>query len=341
MKTLWQKYKSMSVQAKSAIWFAFCSVLQKGISFITVPIFTRLLTTDQYGTYSLYLSWLQIITVITSLYPYYGVLNNGMTKFSDDRDVYISSMQGLTLTLTTGVFIIYLAAYRCWSELLGLTPAFIFMMFLEMAVTPALQFWSGRQRFEFRYRRLVAVTLAKSIANPLLGLIMVVLSQEKDIARVASVVIVEAIFGGTIMIIQFVRGRKIVHARYWKYALLLSIPLIPHYLSALILNQGDRVMIDRMIGDSEVAYYSVAYSIGMLVQIIANAINHSFTPWLYLKIKAKNLSGTKKTVNLLLVIVAVVALVRNLSCFCHNYCASLALALNAAETLDMGRKRAC
>ncbi len=308
MKTIWLKYKAMSVQAKSAIWFALGSILQKGISFITVPIFVRLLTTEEYGTYSLYLSWLQLLTIITSLYLYHGVFNNGMTKFSEDRDVYISSMQGLTLAITAGVFCVYLVAFRFWSDLLRLAPIFIFMMFIEMTVTPALHFWLGRQRFEFRYQRLVAVTIAKSIANPVLGLFMVLLSQEKDVARVASVVIVEVLFGGTIMIVQYIRGRKVVHTKYWKYALTLAIPLMPHYLSGMILNQGDRVMIDRMIGTSEVAYYSVAYNIGMLVQIITSAISHSFTPWLYLKIKANNLINVKKTVNILLLIVGVVSL---------------------------------
>ena len=37
------KYRSLSVQAKAALWFTICSFLQKGISFITVPIFTRLI----------------------------------------------------------------------------------------------------------------------------------------------------------------------------------------------------------------------------------------------------------------------------------------------------------
>ena len=44
------KYRSLSVQAKAALWFTICSFLQKGISFITVPIFTRLMSTeDLYG----------------------------------------------------------------------------------------------------------------------------------------------------------------------------------------------------------------------------------------------------------------------------------------------------
>lgn len=307
MRKIWAKYKGMSAPAKAAIWFAMCSILQKGISFITVPIFTRLLTTEQYGTYSLYLSWLQILTIITSLNLYYGVFNNGMTKFEKNRDAYISSMQSLTLTITAGVFIIYLFAYEFWSELFGLTPVLMMLMFLEMAVTPALRFWSGKQRFEFRYKRLVAITLAKSAANPILGLVMVLLAQDRATARVASVVIVEVIFCGVVMLRQFVKGSCFFHSVYWKYALRLAFPLLPHYLSGMILSQGDRIMIGRMIGKSEVAFYGVAYSIGMLAQIFTNAISNSFTPWMYQKIKTNSFNGIQKTVNLMLVIVGAIS----------------------------------
>jgi O-antigen/teichoic acid export membrane protein len=297
----------IGVQARASVWFAMCSILQKGVSFITIPIFTRLLTTEQYGTYSLYLSWLQILTIITSLYLYYGVFNNGMTKFEEDRDTYISSMQGLTLTITAGVFVIYLAAYKKWSELLGMMPVLVALMFVEMAVTPALSFWSGRQRFELQYKKLVAVTLAKTVANPILGFVMVLLAQDKATARIASVVIIEVVFCGVIMIQQFAKGKCFFHLKYWKYALGLAIPLLPHYLSSMILNQGDRVMIDRMVGKSEVAFFSVAYSVGMLVQVFTNAINNSFTPWMYQKIKENNLHSIKETTNLLLIVVGVIS----------------------------------
>ena len=50
------KYRSLSIQARAAFWFTICSFLQKGISFITVPIFTRLMSTEEYGTYTVYLS---------------------------------------------------------------------------------------------------------------------------------------------------------------------------------------------------------------------------------------------------------------------------------------------
>lgn len=294
----------MSIQAKSGIWFIACSFLQKGISFITMPIFTRLLSADEYGTYSLYLSWLQLIAIVTSLNLYYGVLDNGMSKFEDDRDRFISSMQGLTITITTLVFFVYCAARHFWAKVLGLAPAYIILMFIELFVRPAIFFWSGRNRFEYSYKKLVFVTLFKSLANPVLGLLMVLSIPERDYARVLSVVIVEVAFCGALMIIQFVKGKVFYDGKYWKYGLKLAFPMLPHYLSGMILSQGDRIMIEKMVDKASVAFYSVAYSIGMLVQIFTSAINSAITPWFYEKFKTNTEDGVAETTNGLLLFVA-------------------------------------
>jgi O-antigen/teichoic acid export membrane protein len=105
-----KKYNAIPAPVKASIWFTICNVLQKGISMITVPVFTRLLTTDQYGVYSVYQSWYSIITVFATLNLYYGVFNNGMIKYKDDRDRFTSSMQGLTTTITLALFVVYLVA---------------------------------------------------------------------------------------------------------------------------------------------------------------------------------------------------------------------------------------
>ena len=63
----------MPVQMKASMWFLICSFLQKGISMITTPIFTRILTTSEYGQYSVFNAWLQILTPIVCLSLYAGV----------------------------------------------------------------------------------------------------------------------------------------------------------------------------------------------------------------------------------------------------------------------------
>ena len=116
--------------------------------------------------------------VLTSLYLANGVFNNAMVKFDYDRDKFTSVMQGLTLTITGSIFIVFLFFQGLWERVLGLSSTIIILMFIEMLVTPALSFWSGRQRFEYQYKKLVTVTLIQSIANPVLGLIAVSLSRD-------------------------------------------------------------------------------------------------------------------------------------------------------------------
>jgi len=60
-------YNKMSIASKAALWFTICGFVQKGISFITVPIFTRLLTTEQYGVVSIFYSWESIFIIFCTL----------------------------------------------------------------------------------------------------------------------------------------------------------------------------------------------------------------------------------------------------------------------------------
>ena len=67
MKKIITKYKNLPEAVKASLWFTICSILQKGISFITVPIFTRLLTTEQYGVVSIFYSWESIFIIFCTL----------------------------------------------------------------------------------------------------------------------------------------------------------------------------------------------------------------------------------------------------------------------------------
>ncbi|MTV91115.1 lipopolysaccharide biosynthesis protein, partial [Streptococcus pneumoniae] len=167
MKKILNKYYSISTPVKASIWFTICNVLQKGISMITVPVFTRVLTTEQYGVYSVYQSWYSIIGVFATLNLYYGVFNNGMIKYEKDKNVFTSSMQGLTTTVTAIFLLIYLIGIDFWNSLLGLPTLLILVMFFDLFFTPAYSFWVARQRFEYKYRNLVFITFIIAIGSPI------------------------------------------------------------------------------------------------------------------------------------------------------------------------------
>ena len=304
----WNKYKNFPVQIRASLWFLICSFLQKGISLITTPIFTRLLSTSEYGKYSVFDSWLKIITIFVSLHLYSGVYTQGLVKFSEDRKRFSSSIQGLTISLTLIWTIIYLAFHNYWNSLFSLTTVQMLAMLVMIWSTSAFNLWAGEQRVEYKYRNLVIATLIVSIAKPTVGIVFVKLATDKVTARILGIAIVELVGYIGFFIVQMKRGKQFYHAKYWKHAIVFNLPLIPHYLSQQVLNSSDRIMIKNLVGESEAGIYSLAYSISQIMILFNTALMQTISPWMYKKIKAKKNKDIASIAYISLSIIAVVNL---------------------------------
>lgn len=285
LKKIWDKYNNLDVKLKASFWFMFCNMLQKGIALMTTPIFTRILTSEQYGTYSNYQSWYSIISIIATLNLYGGVYNNGLLKYGDKQNSFTSAIQGLSTTFTLFVFAIYIVFCGRWNDIFQLTTPLMVLMFVELIFNPAYSFWLIRNRFDYKYKAITIATVVSSVINPILAIFAIWNTSYKVEARVLSHTIVVVAFAIYFYVYHFIKGKKFYDYRIWNYALKFNIPLIPHYLSQIILQQSDRIMITRLVGAKETAFYSVAYSISMLMYIFTNAINSSLIPYTYQSIK--------------------------------------------------------
>lgn len=302
------KYESLSSPIRASFWFTVCSFVQKGISFITVPIFTRLMSAAQYGAFSLYQSWDSVIIVFATLNLSYQVFNNGLVKFEDDRDGYTSSMLGLSNVCTTVLLILYLIFQVQVNSVSGLSTPLFLLMFLQYYFNQALALWTVRERFFYRYRALSIITILSGIASSCLGVAAVVICSDKVFARVASLALVNVIVGIGVYA-NILRGsRKLVRLSYWKYVLRLNLPLIPHYLSMTVLGSSDRIMIANICGASFTAYYSVAYNVASILTLLTSSINSSYIPWFYQKMKDGNGSAILRVSRTLLIVVGVFSL---------------------------------
>lgn len=302
-------YSKLSAPVKASLWFTVCSIVQKGITLLSMPIFTRLLTTEQYGEYSVYQSWYAIISIFATLNLSAGVLFNGLTKYEDDRDRIISSFQGLSTTVTGILFLVYLIFRKYWNSLLGLSTLLMVAMFVELLSVPAYAFWAVKQRYDYKYKVLIILTISVALVSPLLGVIAVLNTSYKAEARILTYVLIQVFQGFFFYVYNMKKGKSFFNREYWKFALMFNLPLIPHYLSMTILNQADRIMISRMIGTEEAAIYSVAYQISMMMTIVTTAINNSFVPYTYKEMKAKHYKSIKKNSNMLLVLIGIACIV--------------------------------
>lgn len=286
MRNLLNRYRAASPALRTSIWFAICNYLQRGAALIVVPIFTRLLTTEQYGLCNIYFAWFDIFILFTSLKLPYEGLNNGLIRHEDDKDGYTSAMLGLIAVLTCVGGLVYLLLREQIDCITGLSGLLMTFMFLQLLFQPALMLWTNRERFDFRYRRPVIVTLISTVLNPVIAIIAVLNTTYMAEARIISLAMVQVFFGLICAAVLLRRGKCLFNREYWRFALGFNLPLLAYYLSQSLLSQSDRIMINYFDGSGKAAIYSVAYSAATLMQLAVSAINGAFNPWMYRKLKS-------------------------------------------------------
>lgn len=288
VNVLVERYHKLSEAKKATIWFAVCSFLQRGISTLTTPVFTRLLLPGEYGEYSVFMSWLEIITVIVTLRLYHGIYMKNLVNFPEDRDEYSSCMLSLSILLSFLWFVVYLFLREKINDFLGLDSILVTCLFIFTICSSSFGFWSGRERVDYQYKSLILVTISTSVLKPLVSIVFIILAPAHRVyARIFGLIVVEVIIYGILLYKQFSKGHLIYNKNYWIQGIRFNLPLVPHYLSQIILNHSDRIMIQRLCDDTAAGVYSVAYNIAMVMILFNTSINNTLSPWTFKKLKKK------------------------------------------------------
>ena len=311
------KYKSVPLTLKAGFWFAFSIVIVKAMNFLTMPIFTRMLTVDEYGTLNLFLTIESVMLIFTSLYLFYSVFVSGMHKYEKDEFHFINSLQFISSASTLIFFVIYILIHRFIDGFIGLSFELMVIMFVDLFFTPAYQFWMARQRYKYSYKSVVIVTILLCLLTFGANLFSVCFFENRLYAKIFSTVVVNVLFCIYFYIYFLVKGKASKNERlkeYVKYALRFNIPLIPHFLSAFILNLSDRLMINYISNSYDAGLYSVAYSISSIMIFINTAINQVVPPWFYKNMDSKKYKYINKVcgialtfigfINFLLILIA-------------------------------------
>lgn len=273
-----QKIQSSKVISAS-LWYTISNFLVKGIGFLTIPIFARLLTKTEMGDYSNFLVWLEIIVIVFG-FSLEASINRARFDFPGKLDEYCSSILLLgSLLAGTGLAISLLLMSRL-KEWLSLDGFYIIIIFVYLFFTHAYSIYLAQQRIFYKYQTSAALSVCYSLATTGLSLILVLWMNDKYLARsIGHVVPIIAI--SLPLYALLLKEGKSFRWEYIKYALLYCWPFVPHLLSLKILNASDRVMITNMIGREANATYTIANSCVSIVVLLYSSLNTAVSPWVF------------------------------------------------------------
>lgn len=277
---------------KSGIWYTISSFLVRSIGFITTPIFTRLLTKTEFGAFNNYTSWLSIITIFVTL-DLESTLISARFDFKERIDEYILSVLSLS-TLSACVWIVIANLFSGpISSFLSLDQPYINAMLIYLLFLPAVHLFQSRERYRYEYKKTVATSLLLSVGTAVVSVVLVLNMKNRLTGRILGSVIPTVVLG-IVLYLFFIKKGKRIRASYWKYALPICLPYVPHLLSMTFLNSTDRVMITRFCGNEDTALYSLAYSCGAIVTILLTSVNKAYGPWLGEKVTENKLEEVRK-----------------------------------------------
>lgn len=300
MNRITRKYYNLPIQAKASLWLVIANVINKGISFLTMPIFTRLLPESEYGELSVFLSSTEILLILTGWDISYGAYQKGLYKY-DDVDSFTKVTQLFT-TVTTCVFVILmLVAYPYIGSWIAIPIELFPFLLLYLLGQPAYRNWMVKKQKIYDYKKVTAVTLIYALLTTLISIMAVLLlsktAKMKYTAQILSSAFIFIFFYFPNVRINRISQDKRLSFEQIRFIILFQFPCVIHSLSLVLLSQADRIMIRNFIGSSEAALYSVAYTFAFLLSVVQTALDQAMIPWRYELLKKNDYKMLDKMSN--------------------------------------------
>ena len=194
------------------------------------------------------------------------------------------------------------------NEFFKLPVSTIILMLITCFFQPATIFWTQKQRYEIKYKSTFCVSVGTAVMAQVVSVIAVLCLKNSNhnmgVVRLWSAGIVNLIVAIFLYIYICRRGKKYVDSILWKSTLFVAVPLIPHYLSTVVLSSIDKIMISQMISQNKTGIYSLAAILSAIGVLIWRALSVTYTPFVNSKLGERDFLSIREAVKPLLLVVA-------------------------------------
>ena len=192
--------------AKAGVAYTVGNVLLRGVSFLTLPIFSRILSTEEYGLYNLYVSYETLLTIFVGV-CLYGSLRTAKYDYEESFDQYLTSAMSLSFVSFFVVLVLGNSLYPLFFESFEFDRTILNILIVHSYAMFVFQFYNTRLALDFRYKQFLLVSGANSIGGTVLSIFLIVciFKDDKHIARIYGYAFVPIVIAG-IIIIWFVKN---------------------------------------------------------------------------------------------------------------------------------------
>lgn len=302
-----QQRGSSALAIKAGFWYVISTFLVKGLSFITTPIFSRLLSKEAYGEFSNFASWQTLLLIVTGA-EMHNTVARAYYDYKDDFDGYVSSVTVTGCGFTLLLYGLFLICGDWIYNIVSIPREYVHVLFFMLMFQACKQIYMARERTLYRYKSVAAISVVNLLVPTLIAVVLVIFAREPQrlSARIYGFYIPSALIGVGCAAVMLWRGRTF-RWKHCRYAFVLSLPLMVHYLTAHLLTSSNTIVTKLVLGAEAVSSVSIASSTNHILTILLQAVSGAVTTWLMDNLEQQNAKAARKGTTLYVAGISAVA----------------------------------
>lgn len=264
------KYLKQTIR-HSAV-YSFANLLQKGVGFLMIPVYTHFLTPSDYGVLEMMDLTMMVLATITGM-----KIGGAIIRFyyrydslEEKREVLSTGLMGITFFALAMALILELSARPISGFVLGSVEythlfqiIFISMALQTIAVVPESLLLAQKRSVTFS-----TITLLTFVSYLTFNILFIVGMKMGVMGMVISTLITKMLNVSMLFTVTWREFNMKFSLEKFKAMLSYSLPLIPAGLCLFAIHYSDRYFIQKFVSLDELGLYSLGYKFGMIISVI-------------------------------------------------------------------------
>lgn len=289
---------------KALSWYTIGSVLIKSINFLTLRLFTELISTSAYGIFGVYQSYLTIFEMVILVGTAHSIK---MVKYDEkmDYESYVSSVIYIPICGTIIFVLIAQIGFLFTDKIADLSHSMWLALLVTAGSSAFINIVDSKLILEGKYKLFIVSSLINTVLNIGISLILCYGVHDTENAYWARIIGgLLAGIGNSIFLSFFIKKCK-PRIDYIKKGLLFGLPLLVHSIATQVLVQSDKIIISQLASYSAVGIYTAATSIVVIPMTLLSSVEHSWSPWYYEALSKNDYSSIKKKNTVIIILFAI------------------------------------
>jgi O-antigen/teichoic acid export membrane protein len=276
-----------SKAGKSGLVYTFTNFFNAALPFLLLPIITAYLSEEDYGIATMIMVFVSVMTPLITLGITSSISIVYFNKEIKNFPQYIGNCMITVFVCAVVILVIFQSFSSMIESFSGIPSNWVSTIVLIVLFNFIIEVNLLTYKIRFKSKTFSVIKICQTLLTFILSYYLIAIAKLSWEGLILAKLTVLSSFA-VISIILLNRNKFIklkFNRSHIKYAILFGLPLVPHLLSAFVVNISDRLFITNYLGLAETGSYTVSYQIGSILDLLCISINLAWAHWLYSKLE--------------------------------------------------------